>query len=193
MPVPTCKACVLCNRTCRQPMCPAAQEFERGSDAPATTPLWGANPVLSWGTSKIPWARHMCEPQRCHRTPTGHTRSYLHRGVLPHAACSILWNWQTVIFPKIFQISAGRWTQSMIRLWRAVVLGHLSASWSGLFQDVLTTWLPAVFEKPLCMRDVVMRASRPLHWAKPTLSSLWRHLISPRFCFLHFTFPSNSS
>ena len=47
-------------RTCEsasarlQPLCRAVQEFERGSDAAATTPLWGANPVLSWGISEMP-------------------------------------------------------------------------------------------------------------------------------------------
>lgn len=44
----------LCIRRCRQPLCWAVQEFEQGSDAAATTPLWGANPVLSWGISEMP-------------------------------------------------------------------------------------------------------------------------------------------
>lgn len=43
-----------CLRTCLQPSCRAAQEFEPGSDAAATTPLWGANPALSWGITEMP-------------------------------------------------------------------------------------------------------------------------------------------
>lgn len=44
----------LCLRTCLQPLCRAVQKFELGSDTMATTPLWGANPVLSWGISEMP-------------------------------------------------------------------------------------------------------------------------------------------
>ena len=45
---------------CLQPLWRAAEGFELGSDTAATTPLWGANPVLSCGISEMPWARHMC-------------------------------------------------------------------------------------------------------------------------------------